>query len=63
VTDDPRQNDTAEPEDLDVDPREAEDVKGGQPYVITSVQHTATDQSAGKRQHKPFGYIGETEKN
>ena len=51
----------AEPEDLDVQRDEAEDVKGGQ--EIVSPRDPASGLPTGKRQHKPFTYIGETEKN
>jgi hypothetical protein len=56
-----RDKHTAEPEDLDVEEREAEDVKGGQ--EIISPRDAASGLPTGKRQHKPLGYIGETEKN
>ena len=56
-----RDDHTAEPEDLDIDQREAEDVKGG--HEIVSPRDPASGLPTGKRQHKPFGYIGETEKN
>jgi hypothetical protein len=48
-----------EPEDLDVDAEQAEDVKGG----VQSPRDPATGQATGRRTHKPLGYIGETEKN
>ena len=60
---DERNTPTPDPEDLDVDAREAEEVKGGKGYVITSLQHSATDRSYGKPSPGPSGYIGETEKN
>jgi hypothetical protein len=50
-----------EPEDLDVDRADADDVKGGQ--EIVSPRDPASGLPTGKRQHKPLGYIGETEKN
>jgi hypothetical protein len=55
------ERDSQEAEDLDVEPREAEDVKGG--HEIVSPRDPASGQATGKRVHKPFGYIGETEKN
>jgi len=55
------ERDNQQPEDLDVEPREAEDVKGG--HEIVSPRDPASGQATGKRVHKPFGYIGETEKN
>ena len=58
---DERDTHEPEPEDLDVEPREAEDVKGGQ--EIASPRDPASGLPTGKRQHKPIGYIGETEKN
>jgi hypothetical protein len=48
-----------EPEDLEVGPEDADQVKGG----IASPRDPASGQPTGKRSHKPFGYIGETEKN
>jgi hypothetical protein len=48
-------------EDLEVTPDEAKDVKGG--AEIVSPRDPASGLPTGKRQHKPFGYIGETEKN
>ena len=53
--------DNQQPEDLEVEPRDAEDVKGG--HEIVSPRDTASGQATGKRSHKPLGYIGETEKN
>jgi len=55
------ERDNQQPEDLDVEPRDAEDVKGG--HEIVSPRDPASGQATGKRVHKPFGYIGETEKN
>jgi hypothetical protein len=56
---DERDSRDAEPEDLEVMPEDADQVKGG----ITSPRDPASGQATGKRVHKPFGYIGETEKN
>ena len=56
-----RESHDLEPEDLDVERGEGEDVKGGQ--EIVSPRDPASGLPTGKRQHKPFGYIGETEKN
>ena len=46
-----------EPEDLDIDEEQADDVKGG--HEIVSPRDPATGLPTGKR----LGYIGETEKN
>lgn len=50
-----------EPEDLEVAPEEAQDVKGG--AEIVSPRDPASGLPTGKRQYKPLTYIGETEKN
>ena len=49
----------AEPEDLEVAPEDADQVKGG----TVSPRDPASGLPTGKRSHKPLGYIGETEKN
>ena len=54
-------HDSVEPEDLEVAPDEAADVKGG--AEIISPRDPASGLPTGKRQHSPLGYIGETEKN
>jgi hypothetical protein len=56
-----RDSNDLHPDDLEVQPEQAEDVKGG--HEITSPRDPASGLPTGKRQHKPFGYIGETEKN
>ena len=56
---DERDSRDAEPEDLEVTPEDADQVKGG----IASPRDPASGQATGKRSHKPFGYIGETEKS
>jgi len=40
-----------EPEDLDVDARDAEDVKGGQAHTIKSPRDSASGQATGKTGH------------
>jgi len=53
------ERDKQQPEDLDVDERDAEEVKGG----VQSPRDVASGQATGRRTHEPLGYIGETEKN
>ena len=55
------ERDNQQPEDLDVEERDAENVKGG--HEIVSPRDVASGQATGKRSHKPVGWIGETEKN
>ena len=50
-----------EPEDLDVEQADAENVKGG--TEVVSPRDASSGLATGRRVHKPVAYIGETEKN
>ncbi len=59
MKDDESTREPEETEDLEVTPEDADRVKGG----VASPRDPASGLPTGKRSHKPFGYIGETEKN